>query len=84
MLVFESGAIEPRLRTTNDWYVYGEPAFSQDGRHIAIAYAHNWRPYESDDPLNPYVQWDDTIAVIDTQTWTCRNILTQPSGPGYG
>ncbi len=84
MLIFAKGSIEPRLATTNEWYVHGGPAFSQDGKTIAFAYSHNWRPYDSGDPLNPYIQWDDTLAVVNTQTWQYRDILTLPSGAGYG
>ncbi len=86
LYVFAEGSAEPRFVSPDEWYIHYRVAFSSDTRYIAFAYSHNWRPSTLDleGDILETVDWEETVAVIDTATWQSREIWTIESRHGYG
>jgi hypothetical protein len=88
--VFSFEVDHPVFTSKDDHYVYSGPAYSSDGRYIAFAYAHDLRlskfHSDSEDSTTELetVNWDETVAVLDTHNWEAKELFTKRNMKGFG
>lgn len=86
LYIFANDTIEPKFVTSDDHFVHGGPAFSTDNKSIAYAFSHSWRPSKMLLGEQEYetVDWDETVAIIDTNNWQVHSLWSEQSLNGYG